>query len=78
MTTKTIDVHEAQQRLVELLAQVAAGTEVILMDGPTPRARLVPVAPVTTRRVPGLHTGSITISADFNTPLSDDFWTGTR
>lgn len=77
MTTKTVEVHEAQQHLVELVAQVAAGTEIILTDGQTPRARLVPVDTVATGRVPGLHAGSITISADFDAPLPDDFWTAT-
>ena len=77
MTTKTVEVHEAQQHLFELVAQVAAGTEIILTDGQTPRARLVPLTSDTTRRVAGLHAGSMTISADFDAPLPDDFWTGT-
>src|SRR5512138_1048063 len=47
MTTKTVEVHEAQQHLLELVAQVAAGTEIILTDGQTPRARLVPLASAT-------------------------------
>ncbi len=77
MTIKTIEIHEAQQHLAELIAQVAAGTEVILTDGQTPQARLVPLAPAAPRRVPGLHAGSITISSDFDAPLPADFWTGT-
>lgn len=77
MTIKTVEAHEAQQQLVESIAQVAAGTEVILTDGQTPRARLVPLTPVSPRPVPGFHAGSITISANFDAPLPDDFWTGT-
>jgi antitoxin (DNA-binding transcriptional repressor) of toxin-antitoxin stability system len=77
MTTKTVEVREAQQHLLELVAQVAAGTEILLTDGQTPRARLVPVTTTTARRVPGLHPNSITTSADFDAPLPDDFWTGT-
>jgi antitoxin (DNA-binding transcriptional repressor) of toxin-antitoxin stability system len=38
MTTKTIDMYDAQHQLVELMAQVAAGEEIILTDGQTPRA----------------------------------------
>ena len=77
MTTKTIELQEAQQHLLELVAQVAAGTEIILTDGQTPRARLVPFANTPKRRVAGLHVGSISVSPDFDTPLSDEFWTGT-
>jgi antitoxin (DNA-binding transcriptional repressor) of toxin-antitoxin stability system len=77
MTTKTVEIHEAQQHLVDLVAQVATGIEIILTDGQTPRARLVPVVAAPIRRVPGLHAGSITISSDFDAPLPDDFWTGT-
>lgn len=77
MTTKTVELREAQQHLVELVAQVAAGSEIILTDGQTPRARLVPVVSTSTRRVPGSHAGSILIGDDFDAPLPEDFWTGT-
>ena len=77
MTTKSIEIHEAQQHLAELVAQAATGTDIILLDGRTPRARLVPIPPPVVQRVPGLHAGSITISPDFDYPLPDDFWIGT-
>lgn len=69
MATRTVDIHEAQQHLVELVAQLAAGTEIILVEGQTPRARLTPIPPQTPRRVPGLHAGSISTSPDFDEPL---------
>jgi len=77
MTTKSVEIHEAQQHLAELIAQVATGTEIILLEGQTPRARLVPLASHPVKRVPGLHAGSMTIHADFDQPLPDDFWFGT-
>ncbi len=77
MTTKSVEIHEAQQHLAELVAQVATGEEIILLDGQTPRARLVPITPHAARRVPGLHAGSMTMSPDFDQPLPDEFWTGT-
>ena len=43
MQTKTVDVHEAQTHLVELLSLVTAGTEIILTEGSTPLARIVPM-----------------------------------
>lgn len=76
MTTKTMDVHEAQTRLPELVSSVETGTEIILTKGNTPVARLVPLAVEATKRVAGLHAGSVWISPDFNEPLPDAFWAG--
>lgn len=70
MLTKQIDAKEAQERLQELLSQIALGVEWILTDGMTPVARLGPVP----SRVAGLHTGAIWTSPDFDEPLPDEFW----
>jgi antitoxin (DNA-binding transcriptional repressor) of toxin-antitoxin stability system len=77
MQTKTVDVHEAQTHLVELLSLVSAGTEIILTAGSSPLARIVPMAGPPTPRVAGLHPGAIRTSEDFDDPLPEDFWTGT-
>ena len=76
MPTKIIEVGEAQMQLTELLSLVLAGTEVILTEGNTPLARLVPMAASTMPRVAGLHPGAIWTSEDFDEPLPDDFWIG--
>ena len=76
MQAKTANVHEAQTYLVELLSLVAAGTEIILTEGSTPLARIVPMAEATPR-VAGLHPGAIWTSEDFDDPLPDEFWTST-
>jgi len=76
MQTKTVDVHEAQAHLVELLSLVTAGTEIILTEGSTPLARIVPMTEATPR-VAGLHPGAIWTSKDFDEPLPEEFWTGT-
>ncbi len=71
----TIDIGDLPARLDEALAIVAAGEEVVLLDGPTPRARLVPnVRPG--QRAAGLHAGAIQPAPDFDAPLPDDFWAG--
>jgi antitoxin (DNA-binding transcriptional repressor) of toxin-antitoxin stability system len=70
----TIDIRDLPGRLGEALDHVASGREVILADGPTPRARLVPLA--ASRRTAGLHAGAITASPDFDAPLPDEFWAG--
>jgi len=70
-----IDIRELLARLDEALALVSAGREVILLDGSTPRARLVPFGPGPSR-VAGLHPGALQPAPDFDAPLPDDFWAG--
>ena len=77
MEMKTVDVHEAQMHLVELLRLVTAGTEIIVMDGGTPLARIVPATGATAPRIAGLHAGASSTSEDFDNPLPDEFWVGT-
>ncbi len=76
MQTKTVDVHKAQTQLVELLSLVTAGTEIILTEGSTPLARIVPMTETTTPRVAGLHPGAVWTSDDFDEPLPEEFFTG--
>jgi antitoxin (DNA-binding transcriptional repressor) of toxin-antitoxin stability system len=71
MPTKTIDVHDAQSQLHELLSLVREGTEIILVEGDTPFARISPVE--RDLRIPDLHPGGW-MSDDFTDPLPDDFW----
>ncbi|MDD5451948.1 MAG: type II toxin-antitoxin system Phd/YefM family antitoxin [Desulfovibrionales bacterium] len=72
MSIQTIDVRKAPPDLKGLLSLVAEGTEVVLTEGDTPLARLVPIG----KRVAGLHSGAIWISEDFDEPLPDEFWMG--
>lgn len=76
MYTKTVDVREAQLNLHDLLSLVREGAEIVLTEGTTPLARVVPLAVTTTARVAGLHAGAIWTSEDFDEPLPEDFWTG--
>lgn len=80
MPPKSVDVREAQAHLDELLSLVAAGTEILLMDGATPLARLVPLRASAAQRIPGLHAyaGAAWMSDDFDKPLPDEFWAGTE
>lgn len=77
-STKIIEVKPTQVNLVELLSLVNEGTEIILTQGNTPIARLIPaiVPSATMQRVDGLHLGAIWMSDDFDAPLPDDFWLG--
>lgn len=69
MLTKIIDVSEAQMSLKELLSLMIEGTEIVLTEGSTPLARLVPIAPLATPRIAGLHSGVIWTSNDFDQPF---------
>jgi antitoxin (DNA-binding transcriptional repressor) of toxin-antitoxin stability system len=74
--TTAIDIRELPARLNEAIAVAAAGGEVILLDGSTPRARLVPLGP-SPLRTAGLHPGALQPAPDFDAPLPEDFWAGT-
>lgn len=76
MSTKMIDVEEAQQHLSELLSLAQQGNEVIIADGNTPVARLVPITEGSKPRVAGLNRGAMRMRDDFNEPLPDSFWLG--
>ena len=76
--TQTIDVSEVQSRLSEILSLLAEGTEIILTEDDKPVARLVPPGSPITPRTAGLHNGVIRTSEDFDQPLPDEFWTGSK
>jgi hypothetical protein len=70
-----INVRDRPVRLTEALAVIYSGREVLLADGVTLRAQLVPcVAPGS--RVPGLNANAIEAATNFDAPLPDEFWTG--
>ena len=66
MSNKVVDVGAEQGKLKELLSLVAAGAEIVLTEGGTAVARLVPVTP----RIAGLHGGPVSTSDDFDAPLA--------
>src|SRR3972149_12305200 len=77
METKPIDVKKENMPLQKLLELVASGLDVVLTEGKSPVARIVPVSrKVKTERVLGLHAGKIWISPDFDDLLPDSFWLG--
>jgi antitoxin (DNA-binding transcriptional repressor) of toxin-antitoxin stability system len=83
MSNKTIDANKVQLTLKELLSLVKADTEIIITEGNNPLARLISLVETeetTTEtsnlRQPGLHSGKIWTSEDFDEPLPEEFWTG--
>ena len=75
MLKKTVDVGEPETSLQELLSLVRKGAEVVLIEGATPLARVIPIAAPSKKRVAGLHSGKIWTRADFDEPLPEDYWT---
>lgn len=71
----TVTVEEAQARLKELIAKLAPGEEVVIVEDERPIAKLVgefPLTKGTLRPPPGLGKGMITyIAPDFDAPLED-------
>lgn len=74
MSTR-IEVRELSARWAEAFSLLAAGAEVIVIEGGTPRARLMPYEEPPPRAA-GLHAGAIQATSDFDAPLPDEFWTG--
>lgn len=76
--TKIVTITEAQAQLSELLSFAMKGNEVIITKDNKPLARLVPVLSSKQSRVPGLHRGKIWVSDDFDEPLGEKFWLGSK
>jgi antitoxin (DNA-binding transcriptional repressor) of toxin-antitoxin stability system len=74
MLAKTVDVEKTS--LKELLALVREGSEVLLTEGDTPVAKIVPIEKKPGKRIMGLHAGMWEVSDDFDDPLPDEFWLG--
>jgi antitoxin (DNA-binding transcriptional repressor) of toxin-antitoxin stability system len=74
--TISIDISSVQPNLTDLLSSLAEGSEIILTQGDTPVAYLVPANSPSHPRIPGLHPGAIQINENFDQPLPDSFWTG--
>jgi antitoxin (DNA-binding transcriptional repressor) of toxin-antitoxin stability system len=74
MPTTTIDVKTAPLSYHDLVTLIQAGEEVLLVDGETLLARVIPAESAPSGRIPGLHTGQIWANDDFDDPLPDEFW----
>ena len=66
MKPLVVGVHEAKTNFSKLLKRVEAGQEVIVKSYDKPVAKLVPYAPTTSDRKPGLLAGQITIMPGFD------------
>jgi prevent-host-death family protein len=67
--SKAVNIHEAKTHFSRLVERAAKGEEIVIARAGRPLARLVPLAPPTRPRRPGLLKGRIRISKDFDAPL---------
>jgi prevent-host-death family protein len=73
---KVVNIHEAKTHLSRLLADVAAGEEIVIARAGKPIARIVPVAGTRPERVLGIDKGCVVIGDDFDAPLPDEMLAG--
>jgi prevent-host-death family protein len=69
---QTVNIHAAKTHLSRLVDEAAAGEEIVIARAGKPVARLVALAPPSTKRVLGQLAGRLHISDDFDAPLPDE------
>jgi prevent-host-death family protein len=75
---RMVNIHSAKTHLSRLVAEVAAGEEIVIAKAGEPVARLVPFEPRREPRQPGLLKGQIWISEDFEDPLPEEIMAAFR
>lgn len=68
-----VTMHEAKTHFSKLVKRVQAGEEIVIVNGKTPAAKLVPIrnpSALEPRRFGGLK-GKIWIADDFDAPLEE-------
>ena len=76
ITTKTVDISSMQAILDYLMTLMEPDTEVILMNGNAPVAKLIPVSDIPQpkpERVPDLYP-TLWVSEDFDDLLPGEYW----
>jgi prevent-host-death family protein len=71
MSSRVVDLKQAQSRLEELVGQAARGEEVILTWEGQPVAKIIPVMQRVAQRRFGSARGLIRMRSDFDEPLED-------
>lgn len=71
MSTRAVDLKQAQSRLEELVGEAALGEEVILTREGQPVAKIIPVIQPVARRHFGSAKGLIRMRPNFDEPLEN-------
>jgi len=75
---RMVNIHAAKTHLSRLVAEVAAGEEIVIAKAGKPVARLLPFEPRREPRQPGLLQGKIWIADDFDEPLPEEIMAAFR
>jgi antitoxin (DNA-binding transcriptional repressor) of toxin-antitoxin stability system len=78
MSTRTVSVQEAEKRLAELIGLAQQGDEIVIARDDQASVKLVSIPQKANKRVFGQHRGKIRMREDFDAPLPEDFWLGSR
>ena len=70
--TINITLPEANSQFLELIQHIKTGEEVLISEAGIIIARISPMSNIKMPRIPGQDKGLVTMSADFNDPLSAD------
>jgi prevent-host-death family protein len=68
----TVNMHEAKTHFSKIVSRVESGEEIIIARDGAPVARLLPIEPPVTKRIPGRDRGLFSVSEDFDAPLPPD------
>lgn len=69
---KTVTVHQAKTNLSQLIAEVEAGVDVVIMRGAEAAVRLVPASAPAPKRQFGALAGKLVVTSAFFEPLSPE------
>ncbi len=70
---ETVNIHQAEANLSQLLSRVELGEEIIISNQGIPIAKLVPFrTPLDRRSSLGQDRGKFVVPDDFNAPLPED------
>lgn len=67
-----VTIHTAKTTLSQLIARAEAGEEIVLARGAQPVAKIVAIAPASSKRRFGAYRGKISVGPEFFDPLPDD------
>ena len=67
---KLVNIHEAKTQLSRLVEEAVGGETIVIAKAGKPKVILQPI-PTSEDRVPGRFAGQITMSDDFDAPLSE-------
>jgi antitoxin (DNA-binding transcriptional repressor) of toxin-antitoxin stability system len=75
---KTIELLIQPPSLEAVLELAAKEAGVVLTKSGQPVAQVIPLAQSSKQRIAPLHPGAMEASDDFDAPLPDEFWLGTK